>query len=283
MTAPRTLTRRLTAIVLAAIAIAALLPTGASAAEVRAEPEHAYAVIRQPGGPEGIVVLEERPAGLFVGIGMTGVGFRVVTLQGATAPCGTVGFSTVRLGTFHPVGGRFAAGYVSGAADGVDTIASVRLMVGNTVIACRTLAHGDRDGVSCDVDPSQDDCPRIEYIGSRVRYFARLLRIGLAVPLIAERPDGKVVLTILALRKVEYRIVLGDASCAEGGGEQLGPTIRAGASGGSGGAGEPAGLLFYRLTTVTAYLIGSVRLQRPGDPVVSCVDMALFQRVARLE
>ena len=167
MTAPRprtrTRTRRLAAIVLAVTALAALLPTGASAAVAVAEPEHAYAVVREPGGPEGIVLLAERPTGLFVGIGMTGVDFRVVTLQGATAPCGFVGFSTVRLGTFHPIAGRFATGYVSGAADAVDTIASVRLMVGNVLLACRTVVHGDRDGVSCDVDPEQDDCPRLEY------------------------------------------------------------------------------------------------------------------------
>ncbi|MFO1541388.1 MAG: hypothetical protein ACKOTZ_13245, partial [Chloroflexota bacterium] len=99
------------AVVLAVTALAALLPAGASAAEPTAEPEHAYAVIRGVGGPEGIVLLEERSAGVFVGIGMTGVRDRVVSLHGASAPCGSVGFSTVRLGTFHPVKGRFAAGY----------------------------------------------------------------------------------------------------------------------------------------------------------------------------
>jgi len=272
MTGHRTRTRRLAAIVLAMTALAALLPAATSAAapaRATAEPEHAYAVIRGVGGPEGIVMLEERPAGLFVGIGMTGVAFRAVSLYGATAPCGFVGFSTVRLGTFHPVHGRFAAGYIAGAADAVDTIASVRLMAGNHLVACRTLVWGDRDGVSCDVDPEQADCPRPEYAVPVARRFERLLRLGV-MPFFAERPNGAVAAILLAVRPVAYRLILGDASCADGGGERVGKVVVVEA--------RHTGYDQIILPMLTIASVLSYRFL-PFGGTATCVDLGLFQTV----
>lgn len=274
MTAPRTRTRRLAAIVLAVTALAALLPAGASAAQVGAEPEHAYAVIRGVGGPEGIVLLEERSAGVFIGIGMTGVRYRVVSLHGASAPCGDVGFSTVRLGTFHPVDGRFAAGYVSAAADAVDAIRSVRLMAGNALLACRTLVQGDRDGVSCDVDPNQPDCPRREYAVPRARYFAQLVRLGI-MPILAERlgpgpaSTGAVIATFLVLEKAAYTLIFGDASCAAGGGNRLEAIYVP--------ADDVPGVGTQRLETViTISVLPSLQIRRAGGPM-TCVDLVTRQ------
>jgi len=280
MTAPHTRARRLGAIVLAVTILAALLPAGASAAapalQPLAEPEHGYGVIREPGGPEGIVLLEERPAGLFVGIGMTDVRVRVVTLLGATAPCGMVGFSTVRLGTFHPVDGRFAAGYVTSAADAVDAIASVRLMAGTTLLACRTLVHGDRDGVSCDTDPNQPDCPRLEHVAPEVADFAKLLRLGLIV-FLSERPGsapasaGPVVAQLLVLRPFVGRIVFGDAPCADGGGQKLGAIYVP--------ADDTVGVSVMPVTgLVTVVDVASVWVR--GGPT-TCIDGRPLQRVAR--
>ena len=186
--------------------------------------------------------------------------------------------------TFHPIAGRFAAGYVSGAADAVDTIASVRLMVGNVLLACRTLVHGDRDGVSCDIDPEQDDCPRPEYTVPAVRAYGKLLRLGL-LPIIVERPGpgissaGTVVLKVLLLDRRVHRLALGDASCAEGGGTQLGATVRVGATGGPGGAGGNAGLYGYPVGAITVSPIRSARVTSSGGPA-ACVDLVLHQRVA---
>ena len=272
MTASHRRTRRLAALVLAMTALAALLPVGASAASpalsIRAEPEHAYALIRGVGGPEGIVLLEERPSGLFVGIGMTGVGYRVVSLYGATAPCGLVGFSTVRLGTFHPVDGRFAAGYISGAADAVDTIASVRLMAGNELLACRTLTWGDADGISCDTDPEQPDCPRPEYVAPGVGEWFKLLRAGM-IPLAYERPDGKIVAAMLGIGKLAYRFAFGDASCADGGGKKLGEIV--------GTTDHGGGVTMRRVSaTLTLSPVRSIWLSTPTG-ATTCVNVGLLQ------
>jgi len=274
---------RLVPIVAAIVLIAGLLPatgvaagSGPAPAAMRgAEPEHAYGVIRVPDGPEGIIVLEERPAGVFVGVGLVRVPVRVISILGASAPCGSVGFSTVRLGTVHPVDGRFAAGWISGATDSVDAIASVRIMAGTELIACRTLVRGDRDGVSCDIDPDQPDCPRREYVAPIVRDFGQLLKLGL-VPLVAERAGpgaasvGEVVARILFLHRGAYRVVFGDASCAEGGGRRLDMIYVPADDGGV--VGVPLGLF-------TINVISSIRLKAPGYPVVSCLDLAPFQRV----
>ena len=279
MTASRTRTRRVAAIVLAVTALAALLPAGASAAapaRLSPEPEHAYAVIRGVGGPEGIVMLEERSAGVFIGIGMTGVRSRVVSLHGASAPCGDVGFSTVRLGTFHPVDGRFAAGYVSAAADAVDAIRSVRLMAGNALLACRTLVQGDRDGVSCDIDPGQPDCPRREYVAPRMgEWFRKLLRLGL-IYIVGERlgpgpaSTGEVIATFLVIRKGAYGITLGDASCADGGGKKLAQVSLPGVN-----YGLHVGTVLGERTVGT---FASARVFAPGGAApVGCVDLALHQ------
>ncbi len=276
MTSSRT--RRLVAIVLAASALAALLPAGASAEMPVPEAEHAHGVIRQAGGPEGIVVLEERPTGLFVGIGMTGVDVRAVTLQGATAPCGTVGFSTVRLGTFHPVKGRFAAGYIAGNADAVDAIASVRLMAGNHLVACRTLVRGDRDGVSCDIDPGQVDCPRREYVAPEVADFTKLLRLGVIFVVSTLGGSGGnggsagwFGAQLLILGQPGYPVVLTDAHCADGRGQKLG-TIRVGAD-------ATVGIHRLAIPVATLAPVASLRI-RPADGPTTCVDTVVHQRVA---
>lgn len=262
---------RLVPIVAAIVLIAALLPAGVSALGFGAEPEHAYGVIRVPDGPEGIVVLEERPAGVFVGVGLVRVPVRVISILGASAPCGSVGFSTVRLGTVHPVDGRFAAGWISGATDSVDAIASVRIMVGNELIACRTLVRGDRDGVSCDIDPDQPDCPRREYLFPGAGTFGTLLKLGY-LPVVAERARpgvsslGKVVAQILLVREMPMmRVRLADAPCDEVGNIITGFVI----------GGKP-GVTVHLLGVKTVAQISAAWVVS-STGATRCIDLGLFQ------
>ncbi|MFM7064570.1 MAG: hypothetical protein ACKO04_13925 [Actinomycetes bacterium] len=173
--------------------------------------------------------------------------------------------------------GRFAAGYVTGNADAVDAIRSVRLMAGKALLACRTLVQGDRDGVSCDIDPEQPDCPRREYVVPEARYFAQLVRLGVVLVGreklgVGTASTGEVVLTVLSMRKLAYRMILGDASCADGGGKKLAQVSLPGVGFG------------VRQTVVqglfTVAEIASFTTGAPAFPA-TCVDSATMQVLVR--
>lgn len=177
------------------------------------QPEYAGAVLR--GEVEGLFLLDERPDGIRVAVQLSGLPSTVVRIVAATARCGQVGGSSVRLGIIRPIAGRFAAIWVTTQADAVDPIGSLRLVGRSGLIACANTIHGQEDADVCETVP--DAC-----YGEMV---------------LPERMDGKVLRGILARvtqregeppRIVIHRVspetgwvILGDAPCSAGGGEPL--------------------------------------------------------------
>ncbi|MFO1539300.1 MAG: hypothetical protein ACKOTZ_02480, partial [Chloroflexota bacterium] len=146
------------------------------------------------------------------------------------------------------------------------------------LLACRTLVQGDRDGVSCDIDPEQPDCPRREYVAPRVADFIHLMRLGVLLVVreklgVGTASKGWVIAEFLVLEKAAYTDIFGDASCAEGGGNRLEAVYV--------GADDLPGVGTQRLMNArTASAISSLGIRRADGPT-TCVDFVPQQIVIR--
>lgn len=214
MTTARSRVRRLAAIVLAMSALAALLPAASAAAlSVAAAPEYAGVVFR--GDIDGLVLLDERPAGVRVGIVLEGLPRAGVRLVAATARCGQVGGTTAGLGLLHPFGGRFAGVWVNGTVDSVDAVGSLRLVIGGRRVACANTIHGDEQIDVCEAVP--DACYGLMALPERLDQ--KVLQ-GILVR-ITQRDGGPVRFVVGRASGEVDTVILGDAPCDAGGGDPI--------------------------------------------------------------
>ena len=265
MTRPARFPRLAAALLLALTLLPlATAPAGAVAPSLNLTVQPEYAGVAFTGDVKGLALLDEVPGGIRIGIALAGLPDGFLRVVGATARCGQVGGMTAGLGAFHGTNGSFAGVWVTTRADIVDTIASLRIIVEGTQVACRDTIHGQEGIDVCDEVP--DAC-----YGRMIlpESLDRMVRAGVLLRI--TRHDGHAPRAIVAATgdwSVGATIIIGSASCADGGGRPLAHLAIP--------EGRPLRTIRLRgslpLTAVRSYWILGGKL-RGSDP--TCVDTEL--------
>ena len=166
---------------------------------------------------KGLALLDEVPGGIRIGIAVSGLPDGVLRIVGATARCGQVGGTTAGLGLFAATDGRFAGVWLTTRADTVDTIASLRIIVEGTQVACRDTIHGQEGIDVCVAYP--DACYGRMVLPESLDAVARA---GLLVRVTRETGEApRAIVAATGRWSAGATIILGNAACADGGGRAL--------------------------------------------------------------